>query len=107
MIRHSDFVIPSSFDIRAASFSLHLPVFEQVVWDFLQKTRWPLEDITVAATQAHVRIGEIKLVARACDRHVKQAPFFLQRIARIERAAARDERSGKIKENVDATGAYP
>src|SRR4029077_1473803 len=82
------FGLPSSFDIRASSFSLHLPVFDEIVWNFLQKTRWPLEDIAVTATQAHVRIGEIKLVARARDRDVEQAPFFLQRIAGVERTAA-------------------
>ena len=81
-IRHSCFVI------CGASAPLHLPVFHEVVWNFLEKTRRPLEHIAVAASQAHVRIGEIKLVARACDRHVEQTPFFLQRIAGIERAAA-------------------
>jgi len=68
-IRHS--IIRTSFVIRASSFPSHLPVFYEVVWDFLQKTRWPLEDIAIAATQTHVRISEIKLIARACDRHVK------------------------------------
>ena len=71
LIRHFSFGLPSTFVIRASSFSLHLPVFDEVVWNLLQKTRWPLEDIAVAATQTHVRIGEIKLVARACDRHVE------------------------------------
>src|ERR1700758_2587661 len=66
------------------SASFDLPVFDEVVWNFLQKTRWPLEHIAVATTQTHVRISEIKLIARARDRHVKQPPFFLQRIACIE-----------------------
>src|SRR5437867_10804382 len=35
-----------------------------------------------------MRVGQIKLVTCASDGHIKQAPFFLQRIARIERAAA-------------------
>src|SRR6478672_10308661 len=78
----------SSFGFCASSFSLHLPVFDESIWNFLQKTRRPLEDIAVATTQAHVRIGEIKLVARPCNGHVEQAPFFLQRIARVERTAA-------------------
>src|SRR5919106_2421200 len=82
VIRHSSFVI------CRASAPLHLPVFYEIVWNFLQKTRRPLEDIAVAATQTHVRISEIKLVARARDGHVEQAPFLLQRITGVERAAA-------------------
>src|SRR6478752_5632660 len=66
------------------STSFYLPVFDESIWNFLQKTRRPLKDIAVAATQAHVRIGKIKLIARACDGHVEQAPFFLQRVAGIE-----------------------
>src|SRR6516164_5421265 len=92
------FVIPSAFDIRISSFSRHLPVFDEVVWNFLQKARWPLEDVAVAATQAHVRICEIKFIARACNRHIKQAPFFLQRIAGIERAAAWEHAIGQPNE---------
>src|SRR5882757_8406365 len=78
----------SSFDIRTSSFSSHLPILEEVIWDFLQEPRWPLEHVAVAAAQTHVWIGEIELVARSRDRDVKQTPFFLQRVARIERAAA-------------------
>src|ERR671923_2506028 len=80
-IRHSCFVI------CGASAPLHLPVFEEGIWNFLQKTRRPLEHVAVAAAQPHVRVGEIKLVARACDSDVKQTPFFLQRITRIKGAA--------------------
>jgi hypothetical protein len=35
VIRHFSFGLPSSFDIRASSFSPHLPVFDEVVWNFL------------------------------------------------------------------------
>src|SRR6266404_4399864 len=66
---------------------LHLPVLHELVWNFLQKPRGPLEH-AVAAAQTHMRVGQIKLVTSASDGYVKQAPFFLQRIARIERAAA-------------------
>src|SRR5438067_11300891 len=88
IIRHFSFGLPSTFVIRGSSFPPHLPVFDEIIWNFLQKTGRPLEYIAVAATQTHVRVGEIKLVARARDGYVKQAAFFLQRIARIERAAA-------------------
>src|SRR5213078_4520807 len=83
LIRHFSFGLPSTFVIRASSFPPHLPVFDEIIWDFLEKTGWPLEDIAVAATQAHVRVGEIKLIARARDGYVKQAAFFLQRITGI------------------------
>src|SRR3954470_667186 len=75
--------IASSLDIRASSFSPHLPVFHEGIWNLLQKARWPLKHVAVAATQTHVRIGKIKLIAGACDRHVKQAPFFFEGIAGI------------------------
>ena len=71
VIPHLSFGLRSAFAIRISSFSPHLPVFDKVIWNFLQKTRRSLEDIAVAAAQAHVRIGEIKLVARACDGHVE------------------------------------
>ena len=71
LIRHFSFGLPSTFVIRASSFPAHLPVFDEIVWNFLQKTRRPLEHITVAATQTHVRVGEIKLIARARDGYVK------------------------------------
>src|SRR5437762_5701137 len=48
VIRHS--CIQPSFVIRAWLFPGHLPVFDEVVWNFLQKTRRPLEHIAVAAT---------------------------------------------------------
>ncbi len=47
------FVIRSSessfvgFVIRASSFSGHLPVFHELIWDFLEKTRGPLEDVAI------------------------------------------------------------
>src|SRR6266487_1330856 len=88
VIRAFEFL--SSFVIRASSFSRHLPVFDQLVRNFFQKTRGPLEDIAVTAGQPHVWIGEIKLVARPCDRDVKQAPFFFESVARVERTTARE-----------------
>src|SRR5262249_26881497 len=69
--------------------AFHFPVFDQWVWNFLKKTGWPLENVAVAAGQAHLRIRQIKLVARACDGHIEQTPFLLERIARVEGAAAR------------------
>src|SRR2546421_5779799 len=82
-LRHSD--IRASFDIRhsgfvicGASAPLHLPIFDEFVWDFFQESRWPLENVAVAAGQAHVRISEIKLVFRSGDRDVKQTPLFFQ-----------------------------
>ena len=42
-----------------------------------------------------MRVGEIELVARARDRDVKQTPLFLQRVARIERAAAGEHAVGQ------------
>src|SRR6266496_6423594 len=74
---------------------LHLPVLHELVWNFLQKPRGPLENVAVAAAQTHMRVGQIKIVASASDGYVKQAPFFLQRIARIERAAARKHSLGQ------------
>ena len=50
VIPHLSSGLRSGFAIRISSFSPHLPVFEEVVWNFLQKTRRSLEDITVAAT---------------------------------------------------------
>src|SRR5947209_17559024 len=67
---------------------LDLPVLHELIWDFLEKTRGPLENVAVPSAQAHLRISEIKLIARACDGHIKQTPFFLERVARIERAIA-------------------
>src|SRR6266545_6493781 len=87
--------ICSSFVIPASSFSLHLPVFEEVVWDFLQKTRGPLENVAISSAQTHLRISEIQFVARACDGHIKQTPFFLERVAYIERAIARKHSVGQ------------
>src|SRR5436190_6146419 len=84
------FVIPSSFVIWAFSIFLHLPVFNEVGRNFLQKTRWPLEHVTVTAGQAHLRISKVKLVAGARDGHIEQTPLFLQRIARTEGATARE-----------------
>src|SRR6266480_4213575 len=71
------------------SASLHLPVFDELVRNFFQKTRWPLENVAVASTQSHLRKGEIKFIARAGDRHIKQTPLLLERIASVERATAR------------------
>src|SRR5437868_15288940 len=85
----------SSFDIRTSSFSSHLPVLQKVIWNFLQEARWLLEHVAVAAAQTHVWIGEIELVARTRDRDVKQTPLFLQRVARIERAAAGEHAVGQ------------
>src|SRR5262245_66637347 len=84
------FGFPSAFDIRISSFPSHLPILQQVIWNLLQEARWPLERFAVTTAQAHLREGEIKLVARACDRHVKQTAFFLQRITGIKGAAARE-----------------
>ncbi len=63
-------VIRASFVIRHSCFvifltPLHLPVFDELVRDFFQETRRPLKDIAVSAAQPHVRISEIKFVARA------------------------------------------
>src|SRR5947208_13994983 len=85
-ICHSN--IHSSFVIRASSFSLHFPVFQQFVWDFFQKPRGPLEYITESRIQSHMRITEVKFVTRASDRDVKEAAFFFNGIARFERARA-------------------
>src|SRR5215467_3433126 len=82
------FDIPSSFVITHSSFSIHLPVFNKFRRYFLEETRWPLENIAIPAAQAHLRVGKIKLVAGARDGHVKQTPFFLECVARVERAAA-------------------
>src|SRR5437773_12011000 len=70
------------------SASLHLPVFDELVRNFFQKTGWPLENVAVASTQSHVRKGEIKFIARAGDRHIKQTPLLLERVASVERATA-------------------
>src|SRR2546429_6165048 len=56
--------------------------------NFLQKTRWSLERVPVAADKAHVRIREIQLITGACDGHIKQAPLLFERIASVQRAAA-------------------
>ena len=50
VIPHLSSGLRSAFAIRISSFSPHLPVFDEVVWNFLQKTRRSLEDIAVAAT---------------------------------------------------------
>src|SRR6476660_6356229 len=50
VIPHLSSGLRSGFAIRISSFSPHLPVFYEVVWNFLQKTRRSLEDIAVAAT---------------------------------------------------------
>src|SRR5438093_11560308 len=82
-LRHSD--IRASFDIRhscfvicGASAPLHVPVFDEFVRNFLQESRWPLENVAVAAGQTHMRISEIKLVLRPRDCDVEQTPLFLQ-----------------------------
>src|SRR5581483_6558997 len=69
----------------AKSTSSHVPVFDESVRDFFQESRRPLENVAVAGVQAHVRIAQVKLVARARDRDVKQTSFFLERFARVER----------------------
>src|SRR2546430_1671185 len=51
-----------------ASAPFHFPVFQQFVWDFFQKPRWPLENITESRIQSHMRIAQVKFVARAGDR---------------------------------------
>src|SRR6266481_8825379 len=76
--------------VARESASFDLPVFDEIVWNFLQKTRWPLEHIAVTAGQAHLWISKVKLVAGARDGHIEQTPFFLERIAHIERPAARE-----------------
>src|SRR6266571_259384 len=61
---------------------LHLPVFNELRWNLFQESRWPLENVAIAATQTHMRKSEVKLVLGARDRDVKQTPLFLERIAR-------------------------
>jgi hypothetical protein len=34
----------------ASSLSSHLPIFHEIIWDFLEKTRGPLEDVTKSST---------------------------------------------------------
>src|SRR5439155_21959350 len=88
-LRYSSFGILLSFVIRASSLSsLHLPVFDELVRNFFQKTGWPLENVAVASTQSHLRKGEIKFIARAGDRHIKQTPLLLERVASVEGATA-------------------
>src|SRR5215470_15077023 len=77
------------------SAALHLPVFDEVVWNFLEKTRGPLENVAVPSAQTHLRISEIQFVAGACDGHIKQAPFFFERFACVERAIARKHSIGQ------------
>src|ERR1700688_2725179 len=89
------FGLPSSFLIRASSFPPHLPVFDERVRNFFQKTRWPLENIAVAAAQAHVRKGEIKLITRTGNGDVKQAALFFERITGVERASAWEHSVGE------------
>src|SRR6184192_4220009 len=89
--RHSAILLPSSIchsSFWSASASLHLPVFDELVRNFFQKTRWPLENVAVASTQSHLRKGEIKFISRAGDRHIKQTPLLLERVASVERATA-------------------
>ena len=80
-LRHSTFVLR---DFSA----LHLPVFDECVWNLLQKTRGPLENVAISSAQTHLRISEIQFVAGARDGYIKQTPFFLEGITRIERAIA-------------------
>src|ERR1043165_7576380 len=82
------FELLSSVVIRASSLLPHLPIFQKLDRNLLQKTRRPLKHVAIASGQPHVRIGEIKLVARARDRHIEQSAFFFQRVTSVERAAA-------------------
>src|SRR5437879_12651521 len=64
--------------VASNSTPLHLPVFDEFVRNFFQESRWPLENVAVAAGQTHMRIGEIKLILRPRDRDGKQRPIFSQ-----------------------------
>src|SRR5437899_12995404 len=74
--------------VASNSTPLHLPVFDEFVRNFFQESRWPLENVAVAAGQTHVRIGEIKLILGPRDRDVKQTPLFFQIFPVIHRATA-------------------
>src|SRR5205823_1586276 len=76
--------------VASNSTPLHLPVFDEFVRNFFQESRWPLENVAIAAGQTHVRVSEIKLVLRPSDRDIKQTSFFFQGLARIERATTRE-----------------
>src|SRR5438067_7575303 len=93
--RTSGFVINSSFVIRASSLSSYLPVLDELGRDFFEEARRPLKDISEASTQTHVGEGKIKLVPRAGDRDVKEAPLFFNRVACLERARAWKHSVGK------------
>jgi hypothetical protein len=43
LFRHSTFVLRHF----GASAPPHFPVFDELVWDFLQETRWPLKDVAI------------------------------------------------------------
>src|SRR6516165_2806495 len=51
-----------------------VPFVQQTARNFRQKPRWPLHGVTarVAETGADQRVAQIKFIARAGDRHVKQ-----------------------------------
>src|SRR5438094_10295979 len=95
MTRGSNSGFRHSFVIRASSFSLHFPVLQQFVWNFFQKPRGPLENITKSRIQSHVRIAQVKFVARASDRDVKESAFFFNGIARFERTRAWEHSVGQ------------
>src|SRR5439155_25119611 len=76
--------------VASNSTPLHVPVFDEFVRNFFQESRWPLENVTVAAGQTHMRIGQIKLILGPSDRDVKQTPLFFERFAGVERTATRE-----------------
>src|SRR5213079_2635924 len=94
-IRASSFGFPSSFVIRASSLPSYLPILHELIRDFFQETRRPLENIAEAAAQSHVWIGEIELIARAGDGDVKQPPFFLNCVACFKGACAWEHSVGQ------------
>src|SRR5207237_10604717 len=81
--------------VASNSTPLHLPVFDEFVRNFFQESRWPLENVAVAAGQTHMRIGEIKLILRPRDRDVKQTPLFFQIFPVIHSATARKHSVGQ------------
>src|SRR6266436_3090185 len=66
----------SVFICGFGSASLHLPIFDELVRNFFQKSRGALKNVAVAASQTHMRICKIESVFRAGDRDIKQAALF-------------------------------
>src|SRR5262249_1309074 len=54
------------------SCSPDVPVFDQMIGDFLQKSRGSLKHFTVAGVESHVWVGEIQLIFGPSDCDVKK-----------------------------------